>query len=506
MVKALERFSKQYDGCHIAITCRIAATEYTFESAFTYLELADFAPEQVETFVRNWFWDKAKPEGSARLAEQMLTEWKRAEHEGIRDLTRNPLLLALLCLTYEETLSFPSRRVEIYEEALGALLKKWDATRGIRRKSLYGRLSTGRKEEMFARIAYDAFVAGEILFEQRDLEARLKAYLVHVPEMPEPVDIDAEEVLREIVAQHGIFAEQAHRLFSFAHLTFQEYYAARYIWESADAGTLEVLTDRMGDEKWREVFLLTASRLPDATRFLILFEGVLRDLVVRRPRLASWLRWIDERTAASQASYRLPSTRLYYVVVGARSQTDRAPRDFILLIRDCDRALHRAIELEDALDLDRDFTLGRDFAFARDLARRLTRERGRVGLWAEGLNRAMKRLLDRCQQLGQVELYESLTALAVPTANAPPEMWEELWSQFRMATEDQSTLQCYLQLEAEAKKVDGENRKRWAEFDAEDWKALSAYLQGTGLFYDCLQLAYTPDREEFEERILAPPL
>ena len=276
---------------------------------------------QVETFVRNWFWDEARPEESARLAEQMLADWQKTEHEGIRDLTRNPLLLALLCLAYGETLSFPARRVEIYEEALGTLLKKWDATRGIRRKSLYGRLSPGRKEQMFARIAYDAFVAGEILFKLHDLEERLKAYLVHVPEMPEPVDIDAEVVLREIVAQHGIFAEQAHRLFSFAHLTFQEYYAARHIWENADVGTLEVVVRRLADEKWREVFLLTASRLSDATGFLTLFEGTLHGQVAARPRLVGWLRWLDERAAASLAAHHVwldRSEHTHYTVVRHR--------------------------------------------------------------------------------------------------------------------------------------------------------------------------------------------
>ena len=125
---------------------------------------------------------------------------------------------------------------------------------------------------MFSRIAYDGFVQDEILFGQADLEARLKAYLAHVPEVPDAIDIDAEAVLREIIEQHGIFAEQARGLFSFAHLTFQEYYAARHIAESPAADALDTLMARVTDDKWREVFLLTASLLPDATPFLAAFE------------------------------------------------------------------------------------------------------------------------------------------------------------------------------------------------------------------------------------------
>ena len=179
----LTRFARVYSNCHIIITCRIAATDYTFDPSFTYLEMSDFAPEQVEHFVRCWFWDESEPDRSSKFAAQMLSELQRPEHAGIRDLTRNPLLLTLLCLTYAETLSFPSRRVEIYEEALNALLKKWDSSRNIQRGGLYRALSLGRKQQMFARIAYDAFTRGDILFQQPDLEAHLKDYLQHVPEL-----------------------------------------------------------------------------------------------------------------------------------------------------------------------------------------------------------------------------------------------------------------------------------------------------------------------------------
>ena len=143
VTEMLARFARQYPRRHIVITCRIAATEYTFDTDFTYLEMADFAPDQVEMFVRNWFWDAARPDESAALADKMLAEWEKAEHQGIRDLTRNPLLLTLLCLTYEENLNFPACRGEIYQDALDALLRKWDATRDIRRGILYKRLSHG---------------------------------------------------------------------------------------------------------------------------------------------------------------------------------------------------------------------------------------------------------------------------------------------------------------------------------------------------------------------------
>ena len=61
----LERFAREYAQCHVIITCRIAAVDYSLEHSFAYLEMADFAPEQVEKFVRAWFWDETDKKGSA---------------------------------------------------------------------------------------------------------------------------------------------------------------------------------------------------------------------------------------------------------------------------------------------------------------------------------------------------------------------------------------------------------------------------------------------------------
>ena len=107
--------------------------------------------------------------------------------------------------------------------------------------------------------------------------------------------------------------------------------------------------------------------------------------------------------------------------------------------------------------------------------------------------------------VGQVELHESLVDLGVPAADAPLEKWEQFLKQLQMAIENQDALLRYRQLQAEVEKLIEEHKKRWKSLHEEDWNVLIAYLQGTKLFYDCLQLAYTPEREGFEERILAPP-
>lgn len=215
VIKTIRDFSNQYLKSQVLVTCRIAATEYELSDRFTYVELAEFTEAQMRAYARKWFNDDAKKR------EAFETEFfDKEEHRGLREMGRTPLLLAMLCLHFEETQTFPQHRVELYEEALDALLKKWDATRNIHRDAVYRRLSLGRKRELLATLAADAFDRGEIFFPQEELEARIVTYLRTLPPADVDEDIDGEAVLRAIEAQHGILVERAHRIHAFAHLSF----------------------------------------------------------------------------------------------------------------------------------------------------------------------------------------------------------------------------------------------------------------------------------------------
>ncbi|WP_199312962.1 NACHT domain-containing protein [Microcoleus sp. FACHB-672] len=85
VIKQVENFSERYSMNHVAITCRIAAREHTFQR-FKEVEVADFNDEQIKIFVSKWFQAK-----KLSLVEQFMKELE--EHEPIRELATNPLLL-----------------------------------------------------------------------------------------------------------------------------------------------------------------------------------------------------------------------------------------------------------------------------------------------------------------------------------------------------------------------------------------------------------------------------
>jgi hypothetical protein len=74
--------------------------------------------------------------------------------------------------------------------------------------------------------------------------------------------------------------ERARGIYSFSHLTFQEFFTAKYVVDNARKGTLDVLVSKyLTDPKWREVFLITAGLLPNAEDFLIMIAESVKSII-----------------------------------------------------------------------------------------------------------------------------------------------------------------------------------------------------------------------------------
>lgn len=297
--REINNFVEKYDHAQCLITCRIAASDYSFQP-FTYVEIADFTGKQIQTFVGNWF-RKEGGEKDEDTCKRFMAEFAKPDNKGLRDLARTPLLLTLLCLAFNETLTFPQRRVEIYEEALDALLKKWDSSRRIRRDEVYRKLSLGHKENMLARIAAETFEKNEYFILQPELERLITDYIKNIPPHDTSGTAYGEAILKAIEVQHGIFVERARGVYSYSHLTFQEYLTAKYIVANASKGTLTNLVKaHCAELRWREVFLLTTSLLPDASQFMKAFRLGIDDLLGGDEKLRELLICVDEGSTSMQ--------------------------------------------------------------------------------------------------------------------------------------------------------------------------------------------------------------
>lgn len=262
LITKLQQFIDKYHKCKYVLSCRSAAYNYVF-TQFTDVEIADFDTSQIEAFASKWFADQAT---KRRL---FVEEIKDPDNKPMLELARSPLLLTLLCINYDDGMSFPVNRADLYDDAIEALLKKWDTHRQIKRPNVYRALSTIKKRKLFKQLAKHTFADNEYFFRKDRAIALISEILEKMGTGVESPEFDGGLVLESIEAQHGIVVQRAKGVYSFAHLTFQEYFTAAAICENTNfEGRNELIDKYMFEDRWREVFLLVTSKLDDGDDFL----------------------------------------------------------------------------------------------------------------------------------------------------------------------------------------------------------------------------------------------
>ncbi|MEI1376321.1 NACHT domain-containing NTPase [Nostoc sp. UHCC 0926] len=327
VLKEIREFSDRFSKNQFVITCRIAAKEYTFEK-FTEVEVADFDDDQIFNFTNNWFKDKAvKPETFIKRLE---------ENNRIKQLAASPLLLTLLCLAFEESGDFPANRSELYKEGLDALLKKWDAKRGIQRDQIYKKLSVQRKEDLLSKMALTTFEGSEYFFKQKVAEQYITEYIRNLPGAntdEEALQVDSEQVLRSIEHHHGLVVARAKGIYSFSHLTFHEYFTARefVIVRQSSEEALQNLVSHITEKRWREVFLLAVGMSPSADRLLLLIKENIDAIVAKDDNLQNLLMWSSEKSVSVDVQYKKVIIRAFYLAFAVRGQIMSLSSSYLVL-------------------------------------------------------------------------------------------------------------------------------------------------------------------------------
>lgn len=282
-IKEVVALSTKYRKCQFCLTCRTAATDYSFEH-FTYLEVADFNEQQQQHFLKQWYGENSDQ------FQRFLSGWQDVNNAGIRELGKTPLLLTLMCLAFDETLQFPTRQVDVYREAIDALLRKWDASRLIGRDTFYKNLSFIRREHLLEYIASHFYFNSKTVFFKQDIEKYILDFLSGLPDKEKSEESDAGLVLRQIEAQHGLIVERAKNIYSFSHLTLQEYFTASYLVKAHDDKLLDqIVSIALKDQKWREVVLYTVALLPSADPILQRMAGQLIAMRGNEPGVVRFL-------------------------------------------------------------------------------------------------------------------------------------------------------------------------------------------------------------------------
>ena len=485
LIQALNEFIYQYGTCPILMSCRVAATDYSF-TQFNYVEMADFDDQQIGNYIDKWFVDDDLKRERCR---QILLESEG--HQAIRELAQVPLLLALLCLVYEELNEFPPNHAEIYEEATRALLIRWDASRNIQRGNRYEQMSLKVKQRLLAHLAAQTFEAGVYFMREQHVVRMIETYLQGVAGLEEA---DGLLVLREIEAKYGILVERAHRVHAFSHLTLQEYFTARYIVDNERRGTLPQLMTHLVDDRWREVFLLVAGMLDDATEFSMLYLQSMQ--MIASTQLASIFEWIKQKQSKVNVCYKDEAVRLFLLLEPLkmiRAGTLKSDRDKnIFLARLQAKAL--ATEIDQNLDLA--LILQRDFDLGQNVANNYAR-----GLGSGKLSSVIDYVYETVVQVAaQFELseFESHLVEFEETRKENVDEQVESWQELKAIIKAYEPLwNPFVQMPVTPEELDDV----W-DLSEEQSQMLLLYIKVTWLFVRCLKVAYLPNRQAIRSQIM----
>jgi NACHT domain len=301
-IDRIQNFVDRYDKNRFIVSCRMAAYRHNFRR-FTDVAMAEFDYQQIKQFIENWFQSETdKKIGTAQKCWELL---QKPENAAAKELAHTPLLLTLLCLVYDRSQSFPANRSVLYRKALRVLLEEWAAEKRILQDEIYQGLRTDLEEILLTEIAYTGFEYDRLFFTQQEVVSQIKTFMAD--NLNAPKHLDGEAILNAIALQQGILVERAEDIFSFSHLTLQEFLTAQYITDHYQM--FKLITEHLTEKRWQEVFLLVAGLMRGgADEFLLIMEKEAKKSI-NTPKLQALIKWAHEATNGSTGKFKPAAKR-----------------------------------------------------------------------------------------------------------------------------------------------------------------------------------------------------
>jgi len=269
LLEKLDDFARAYPTCPIVGTSRIVGYGGRLVDGAKDMEIVPFNQQQTEQYVETWF--RNAPLKDKSVSARGLIQALR-ERPQIAGLAQNPLLLSLICSLYQrDRLALPTRRSQIYKQAVTYMLGEWSRD-NLRQSSK--QTQVGTKTELLEEIAYQFSHENAQVFSLRKLQQKIKNYL----QRNNATDLDekANRLIDELSEQDGILQKlnPDENQYLFLHRTFQEYFTASYLnhmIEDDRAEGIKCVRQYFWNYDWHETLTLLAGLMDNP---IVLIEAI----------------------------------------------------------------------------------------------------------------------------------------------------------------------------------------------------------------------------------------
>lgn len=266
----INMISRSHSKCAVMVSSR-PSDEFVSWEGFTEANLLPFNLEQAIEYIEKLDFDQDKK-------SEFVEDLKRELFAKNKEFLSNPLLAAMMLLTYDSFGEIPEKRHIFYSKCFDVLAREHDASKGRYKRELYSTLSMDQLEKTFMFFCAFTYVNRTFSFS----EVQMGQFVTEAVEAC-GYEADINNVIRDFRESISIM-ELDGMNYEFAHRSFQEYFYAKFVvadrklsfsekidWMVRDFGsddTVEMIAD-MDRATFEDEYLLPKTIALDAKIFTI---------------------------------------------------------------------------------------------------------------------------------------------------------------------------------------------------------------------------------------------
>lgn len=207
--------ARNHNKCALLVTSR-PSDEFVSWEGFTEAKLLPFNLEKAVEYISKLSFDEEKK-------RDFLADLEGGLFEKNKDFLSNPLLSAMMLLTYDSFGEIPEKRHIFYAKCFDVLAREHDASKGRYKRELFSGLAMDQIEKAFMFFCAVSYVERIFSFTDEQMER-----FVNEAVSACGVEAVSQEVIRDFRESISIM-ERVGLIYEFAHRSFQEYFYAKFV-------------------------------------------------------------------------------------------------------------------------------------------------------------------------------------------------------------------------------------------------------------------------------------